>query len=83
MSITTLVPGCDDRKYNPTHALPGRKLVQSEEGALYRALWYQAIADGPELGIALLLLPVVHRHRDRAQRRNGRPVPDADTGICR
>ena len=48
LSIATLVPGYDDRKYNATHALPGRKLVQREDGALYRALWSQAIADGPD-----------------------------------
>src|SRR5947209_7994827 len=34
--------------HSATSAIPGRKLVQREEGALYRALWEQAIADDPD-----------------------------------
>jgi len=48
IAIETVLPGYDDRKPNATSALPGRKLIQREEGALYRALWSQAIADNPD-----------------------------------
>jgi glycoprotein endo-alpha-1,2-mannosidase len=48
IAVETVLPGYDDRKPNATSALPGRKLVQREDGALYRALWSQAMADGPD-----------------------------------
>ena len=48
LSVETVIPGYDERKPNATSGLAGRKKVAREEGALYRALWSQAIADAPD-----------------------------------
>jgi glycoprotein endo-alpha-1,2-mannosidase len=48
IAVETVLPGYDDRKPNATSALPGRKLVLREEGALYKALFAQAAADGAD-----------------------------------
>jgi hypothetical protein len=47
IAVETVLPGYDDRKPNATSALPGRKLIQRQNGSLYRALWNQALADKP------------------------------------
>ena len=48
IAIETVIPGYDDRKPNATSGVQAHKLVEREDGRLYRALWTQAIADEPD-----------------------------------
>ncbi|HLJ56356.1 MAG TPA: hypothetical protein VKT77_15060 [Chthonomonadaceae bacterium] len=48
IAIETVIAGYDDRKSNATSGIPRRSFVDRADGALYRALWSQAIADQPD-----------------------------------
>lgn len=48
LSVETVLPGYDDRGPNKSAGRAGGLLLDRQDGTLYRALWEQAIADGPD-----------------------------------
>ncbi|MGV3719792.1 MAG: hypothetical protein ACO1SX_02690, partial [Actinomycetota bacterium] len=48
ISVVTLSPGCDDRKLTKKQGPKAALVIEREDGLLYRALWEQAAASGPD-----------------------------------